>query len=203
MDVVWTGVFAGVVGSGIAMVLTRRSWTWIAAGAGYILGGIGLLVYLLITLTGTYEPPFEGTAVDVAVWSAAVGFLVLCLTAALTLIAIGRIGRRRFLVVFTAATLAVTTYHFWTSNWAARFGGVPSRCSDAGHLTTRAKVQRIPPGVLCPDEGREIFVAADGISWLALAGWWVFLGFAASFPLMGVGWLVRRPIAPVPPRAQA
>jgi hypothetical protein len=131
----------------------------------------------------------------VAAWLAWVGFISITAAAALTLVAMGRRGRRRFLVVFAAATLVIGTYQFWTTNWVARFGDTATYCDDAGHALQPGASKRIPPGVECAGG----FVDADGISWLALGGWSLFYGFAAAFPVMGLAWLIRqRPALPLP-----
>jgi hypothetical protein len=202
IDAIWTTVFIGVAAIGAALLVARRSRIWSAAGLAYVLGGIGFGTYNAIWLVGAFEPPFDSTAVDVAAWFAVPGFFALLAATLLTLIAIGRRGRRRFLVVFAAATLAIATYQFWTANWAARFGQAEARCFDTQHFASRANIQRVPPGVACFDRGNEVFVAADGISWLALAGWSVFYGFVASFPLMGLAWAVRQRPLPGSPREQ-
>jgi hypothetical protein len=202
VDAIWTAVFIGVAGIGAALLVVRRSRMWMAAGLAYVLGGIGYATHSAIHLAGAFEPPFDSAAVDVAVWFGVIGFFALLAGALLTLIAIGRRGRRRFLVAFAAATLAIATYQFWTTNWVARFGQAEDRCFDSGHFASRANIQRVPPGVRCFDRGNEVFVAADGISWLALAGWSVFYGFVASFPLMGLAWAVRQRPLPGSPRAQ-
>jgi hypothetical protein len=196
-EVIWAAVFVAVAGTGIAIALARRSRTWILAGIAFALGGIGIAGYALIP-----DPPL-GTAVDVGGWFALVGFFSLLIATALTLVAIGSRGRRRFVVLLAATSLVVGTYLFWTSNWPARFGDVPTRCADTDHdLGPNGGVQRIPPGVRCfdgiaqtssrPMPTEAVFVPADAICWLALLGWSVFYSFVASYPLMGMAWLFRR-----------
>jgi hypothetical protein len=197
-EVGWTGVFTAVAVLGVVIAVARRSRTWLSAGIAFALGGIGYAGYYVIV---PYPP--VGTAADVGVWFGVVGFFFLVAATILTLVAMGPHGRRRFLVILAVATLAVGTYLFWTSNWAARFADVPSRCIDTGHhFGPRDGVQRIPPGVRCfnriaqtrsgPMPTEEVWVQADAVSWLALAGWSVVCGFVMSFPLMGLAWPVRR-----------
>jgi hypothetical protein len=184
----WTAVFATVAGIGIAIAAGRRSRAWILTGIAYTIGGIGYAMYFIVVP----DPPV-GTAADIGVWFGIGGFLFLFAATVLTLVAIGRRGRHRFLVLFAAATLVVATYEFWTSNWAARTGDVPTRCVNTGHnFGPRSSIQRVPPGVRCSDPAGQVFVPADAICWLALAGWSVFYGFVVSFPLMGLTWVVRR-----------
>jgi hypothetical protein len=202
VDAIWATVFIGVAAIGVALLVARRSRIWSAAGLAYVLGGIGFGTYSAIHLSGAYEPPFDSAALDVAIWFAVIGFFALLSGTFLTLIAIGRRGRQRFLVVFAAATLAIATYQFWTTNWAARFGEAGDACFNADQFASRATIQRVPPGVRCFDRGSDVFVAADGISWLALGGWSVLYGFVASFPLMGLAWTVRQRPLPGSPREQ-
>jgi hypothetical protein len=90
----------------------------------------------------------------------------------------------------------VGTYQFWTSNWAARFGDVPTRCVDTGHaFRPPGRVQRIPPGVRCYDDvalvhsktvpKKTVLVPPDAICWLALLGWSLYYSFAMSFRSWG------------------
>jgi hypothetical protein len=181
-----------------------------AAGAAYAFGGIGFLVSRILVVLGAFDPPFDDSADEVAAWFGGIGFLMLVAAATLTLLAMGRRGRRPFLVVLAATTLTIATYQFWTTNWVVRFGDVATYCSDAGYAPARdLSIQRLPPGVRCSEwvwrrgeeyarAGDEVFVPADGISWLALGGFSLFYGFAASFPIMGLAWLARR--LPLPHR---
>jgi transposase InsO family protein len=145
----------------------------------------------IAVLSTAYDRP--GTATDLAVWCGGLGFMALLAGAILTLIALGRRGRHQFLLVLAVTTLTIATYEFWTSNWAARYGDVSDRCFYAA-LAPGAGVQRVPPGVRCidPGDGEEVFVPADAICWLALGGWSLVYGFAASFPVMAIGWAARR-----------
>ena len=195
IDAFWCVTWAGVSAVGIGMVVRHRSRTWMAAGVAYTFGGVGFLVSWVLVLMGAFDPPFDGSADEVAAWFGGVGFLVLVAAATLTLIAIGRRGRRRFLAVVAAATLAIATYQFWTTNWSARYADTATWCSDTRHDFAPGDIQRIPPGVQCADG----FAPADGISWLALGGWSLFYGFAASFPIMGLAWLARRTPPPYLP----
>jgi hypothetical protein len=188
VDVIWLGVWVAVTASGIAIIAGRWSRTWVAAGIGCVLGGVGFSVAWASSLLGAFDPPAEGNADEVAAWFGGLGFLFLVAAAVLTLIAIGRRGRRRFLIVWAAATLAIATYQFWTTNWPARYADTATWCSDTGHEFAPGHVQRIPPGVQCADG----FASADGISWLALGGWSLFYGFVVSFPIMGLAWAARR-----------
>jgi hypothetical protein len=191
-EVVWTSVFATVAGIGALIAIRRRSRAWTVAGVAYGLGGLGLAAYEIIL---PYPP--VGTATDVAVWAQLLGGLSLFVGMVATLIALGRGGRRKFLAMFAGITLVVSTYQFWTTNWPARFGDVQSHCFDRGH-DGGGPIQRIPPGLHCYDDGVQVFVAADVISWLALAGWSTYLGFIATFPVMGIAWLIsnRQQLAP-------
>ena len=194
---VWTAAFVAVAATGIAIVAARRSRTWIAIGILLALGGLGIAFY-----SAFLPDPPVGKSADIAVWADVLGFFCLVGAGALTLIAIGSQGRRRFLVVLAATTLAVGTYQFWTSNWAARFGDVQTQCLNTGHAGLPGSVQRVPPGVHCYEDialagpktvPRKVdFVPADAISWLALLGFSAYYACALTFTLMGAGWLLRR-----------
>jgi hypothetical protein len=195
---VWTVLFVAVAGTGIAIAVAHRSRMWTATGIALALGGAGIAFYIAFL-----PDPAVGTMTDIASWAAVVGFFCLVIAAVLILVAIGSHGRRRFLVVLAAATLGIGTYLFWTANWPARFGDVPTRCADTGHaFRPPGHVQRIPPGFRCYDDvalvhGRtvpreSVLVRPDAISWLALAGWSFYYAFAISFPLMGLAWLFQR-----------
>ena len=205
IDVVWLAAWVAVTVAGAVIVRTGRSRLWVAAGIAYILGGIGATTYAAAEVTGAIDRPAQGSADDVAVWFAPPGFLALLVATVLTLVAIGPRGRRRFLILFAAGTLAVATYQFWTTNWVVRFGDVASYCFDAGYAPAERGIQRVPPGAYCSEPAiplrDEVFVPADGISWLALGGSSAFYGFAASFPLMGFAWVARRrpALAPAQP----
>jgi hypothetical protein len=191
--IIWEALWAVAffVGIGLASRGTSRSWR--IAGAAYVLGGVGFGTYFAIDLTGALDPPVDHPAVDIAAWFAVAGFLSVVVAMPMTLVALGRTGRRRFAALFAAATLAIGTYEFWTSNWAARTGSPAGRCADARQETgPGARIQRVPPGVWCPGANGEVFVEADAICWLALAGWSVFWSLMTSFPLMGLGWASRR-----------
>jgi hypothetical protein len=184
-EVVWTIVCAGVAAIGALIALARRSRAWTVAGAAFCLGGLALAVGTVVMP----DPPV-GAAADVAAWAEVLGALVILVGMVATLVAIGRAGRRKYLAVFAAATLAIATYQFWTTNWSARFGDVQTYCFDHGH--GGGPIQRVPPGVHCHDGKADVFVPADGISWLALVGWSTYWGFIVAFPLMGLAWVVRR-----------
>jgi hypothetical protein len=192
-EVVWTSVFAAVAGIGALIAIRSRSRAWTVAGVAYGLGGLGLAAYEIIL---PYPP--VGTATDVAVWAQVLGGPSVFVGMVATLVALGRGGRRRFLVLFAAVTLAVATYQFWTTNWPARFGEVRSYCTDQSLDFRGGPVQRVPPGVTCYDRGQEEFVPADSLSWVALGGWSLFYGFVLTFPVMGFAWLItwRRPLTP-------
>jgi len=98
-------------------------------------------------------------------------------------------------ILWTAATLAIATYQFWTTNWVARFGDTATWCFEAGHALQPGKIERIPPRAHCSDG----FAPADGISWLALGGWSLFNGFVVSFPIVGIGEAVQRMRRPYDP----
>jgi hypothetical protein len=193
MDVIWIAVFAALTGTGVAIAVTARTRLWTAAGLAFALGGLGYGTWAVFRLSGVFDPPAYGAAADVATWFGVAGALSIFAGMLVTLVALGQTGRRRFLVVFAAATLAVGMYEFWTSNWAARTGDVATRCSNTGHdFNSRSSIQRMPPGVRCLDGSRQVFVPADAICWLALAGWSLFFAFVLSFPVLGMGWVVRR-----------
>jgi hypothetical protein len=183
-NVLWTALFLAVAGSGLAMLVMRRSWMWVLAGTAFVVGGIGCVPY-----AATEHPG------DVALWLLPVGYLSLLAAAPLTLVAMGRRGRHRFLIVFAVATVAFTMQQFWTTNWPGRYADTATWCSDNGHELAPGHIQRIPPGVQCADG----VVPADAISWLALAGWSTYYGFAVSFPIMGLAWLARRLPGPYRP----
>jgi hypothetical protein len=189
-------IVAAVALGAIAVVMIARatSRAWLIAGWAYFVGGVCAGVsWVIFLLTDPFDPPVDFTAAGVATWFGAVGFFAIAVAMAATLVAIGRAGRRRFVVVFAAATLAIGTYEFWTSNWAARTASATDRCIDTGHdFGPRTRIQRMPPGVICDERGHEVFVPADGICWLALAGWSVFWSLLASYPIMGLGWALRR-----------
>jgi hypothetical protein len=192
-EIAWIVVSIAVAAIGVAVVVRAGSRAWLIAGLAYALGGLGYGVYWGIYLTGAFDPPIAFTAVDVAVWFGVVGFLAIAVAMVATLVAVGRAGRRRFVVVFAAATLAIGTYEFWTSNWAARTASATDRCVATGHeFGPRTRIQRMPPGVICDERGNETFVPADGICWLALAGWSIFWALLASYPIIGLGWALRQ-----------
>jgi hypothetical protein len=160
-----------------------RQRMWILAGTAWVVGGISSVLYLVAY-------PDDG-----ATRFGTVGFFALLCAAPLTLIAIGRRGRRRFVIVFAAATLAIATYQFWTTNWPSRYGETATWCSDNHDAHAPGRVERIPPGVHCENG----FIPADGLSWVALGGWSLFYGFALSFPVMAVLWAARqRPTIALP-----
>src|SRR3954471_21743445 len=113
-DVIWIAVYAAVTAIGVAIAVTARSRVWIMAGLAFAVGGLGYGAYWIFSLAGALEPPADSAPADVAIWFAVAGVLSIFTGMTLTLIALGRTGRRRFLVVFAAATLVVGTYEFWT-----------------------------------------------------------------------------------------
>ena len=201
IDVVWLAAWVAVTVAGAAIVRSWWSRVWVAAGIAFMLAGIGCSTYIAVDLTGALDHPAQSSADDVAVWFVRVGSLAVLAAAVLTLIAMGRRSRHRFLIVLAMTTFAVATLQFWTTNWVARYGDTSTRCSDTGHQHAPGRIQRIPPGMYCEDAGREVFLPADAISWLALAGWSTFCGFFASFPVMGLAWAGRRrpALAPAQP----
>jgi hypothetical protein len=207
-DVIWTAPWIAVALIGGLIMVRGKSVSWRLAGVAYALTGIGTGTYVVVTLTSTYEPPFDSSTLEVAVWFALGGFFAGIAAVPLTLIALGRGGRRQFALVFAAATLTIGVYEFWTSNWAARTADATTRCIDTGHYGP-GRIQRIPPGVHCvkgdrfitherggrkfiAPAGGDVFVAVDAICWLALVGWSTFYGLLATFPLMGLAWAARR-----------
>jgi hypothetical protein len=187
-EVVWTAVFVMVACAGTLIAKRARSTAWTVAGIAYAVGGIGLAPYEILAP----EPPSDGTALDIAVGLAMVGWFAIFVGMVATLVALGRGGRRRFLAFFGAVTLAIGTYQFWTANWPARFGDTATRCSEEGFALHPAVVQRIPPGLQCHDSNARAFVPADGLAWVALVGWSLFYGFIATFPVMGLAWVISR-----------
>jgi hypothetical protein len=185
-EAIWTTVLVGVAVIGVLMVVRGESRAWRVAGVAYGLGGLGFAVGLVLM-----PHPTVGTAADVAAWAEVIGGLLIFAGMLVTLIALGRRGRRTFLVVFGAATLTIATYQFWTTNWPARFGDVQTQCFNRGH-GGGGTIQRVPPGLHCNDGDGTVFVPADGIAWLALAGWSTYYGFVIAFPVMGLAWAVRR-----------
>jgi hypothetical protein len=194
VEIFWIAVWTALAAVGVVVLARGRSRAWLIAGAAYLVSGIGLGVgTAVVAVTDAYGPPIDFTAVDVAVAFWIVGLVAVFAAMVATLVAIGRSGRRRFVIVFAATTLVVGTYEFWTSNWAARTAGATQRCADTQiALPSAARIQRVPPGVQCSYDDGDVFVAADGICWLALAGWSIFWALLASYPIMGVGWAVRR-----------
>jgi hypothetical protein len=193
---VWIAAFAALAATGVAIAVRARSQLWIVAGIAFALGGLGYETWYVVCLAGGLDPPADGAAADVAIWFALAGSLSILTGMVLALLALGREGRRRFLVVFAAALLVVGTYEFWTSNWAARTADAQWRCENSGHyFTDQATIQRLPPGVHCVEGTRDVFVAADAICWLALVGWSAFYAFVFSFPLLGMDWAARRRLA--------
>jgi hypothetical protein len=190
---VWTTVYALVAGIGVLIALRRRSRAWVTAGIAFGLGGLGLAAYEIIL---PYPP--VGTAMDVAVWAEVLGGLSLFVGMVATLVALGRGGRRKFLALFAGVMLVVSTYQYWTTNWPARYGDVYSHCVFERGQDGGGSIQRVPPGLHCRGDGGEVFVAADAISWLALAGWSTYFSFIATFPVMGIGWLFTRRRTPMP-----
>ena len=194
-NIFWTAVSAAQAAIGITLVLRGRTRSWRLAGFAYALGGACNFVYSVIYLAGAFDPPIDFTAVDVAVLFGVVGFFATAGAMVATLVAIGRTGRRRFLVVFAASLLTIGTYEFWTSNWAARTGAPADRCVATGHQSfgsTTPRIERVPPGVWCPEQRSEVFVPADAICWLALVGWSTFWALLATYTIMGAGWALRR-----------
>jgi hypothetical protein len=194
-EVVWAACFVAIACVGVLMAMRRRSRAWSVAGVAYGLGGLAAAPYLIVVP----DPSVGGTALDLATWSAAIGYLLIFAGMIVTLVAIGRAGRRRFLVLFAGVTLAIATYQYWTTNWPARFGDVGSQCTNEGLALRGGSVERVPPGLNCYDRGNEVFVPADGLAWLALGGWSLFYGFVATFPAMGIAWLISN--RPRPMRA--
>jgi len=189
----WTSVFILVAAIGAAIAIWRPSRAWTLAGIGYGLGGLGLATYTVVLP----DPPVGETALDVAGWFETIGLMSLLVGMVSTLIALGGAGRRKFLQVLAVVTLTVAVYQYWTTNWPARFGDVASHCTNKGLDFRAGPIRRIPPGLTCHDGGKEVFVAADGLSWVALAGWSLFYGFVFTFPVTGAAWLIsRRPLTP-------
>jgi hypothetical protein len=193
-NVIWAVSSAALAVVGVAVMLRGTSRAWLIAGSAYFVGGVGSTVSAAIYLTDPYDPPIDFAAADIAAWAGLVGFLAIAAAMVATLVAVGRAGRRRFVTVFAAMTLTIGTYEFWTSNWAARTATARDRCIATGHVfgPEKPRIQRVAPGVWCPDPGGEVFVPADGICWLALAGWSIFWALLASFPVLGLGWAARR-----------
>jgi hypothetical protein len=122
-----------------------------------------------------------------------VGLISLSVGAVLTLVAIGKQGRRQFLATFVTATFAVGLYEFWFSDWAAHFGDVATACANAGYdASARAHVERLPPRLHCYDRGIDVFVPPDAVAWVALAGSSLFYGFTTSFPLVALILAIRK-----------
>jgi hypothetical protein len=192
--VVWLAVFGATALVGVALAVRGSSRSWRIAGVAFALGGAAVLPYALICLVQGWDGFYRSSAGDAALTAATVGFVAIFAGLVFTLIALGRLGRRRFLVVFAALTLAIGVLQFWTSNWTARMGDVPTHCSDRGHDFRPGldRIERMPPGVRCADGRVEVLVPPDALSWLALAGWSVYYAFLATFPLMALAWAARR-----------
>jgi hypothetical protein len=191
---IWVGAFAAIALIGTTLAIRGSSRSWRVAGGLYAVGGMLFLLYYVVCLAGGYEPPADGAIGDAAEWGYTIGVFAILAATMSTLIALGRPGRRRFVVVFAAATITTAVVLFWTSNWAARMTDPATRCSDTAHDWRPGwdRIERVPPGARCSDQGREVFVPADAISWLALGGWSAYYAFLATFPLMGLVWAARR-----------
>ena len=191
---VWIAVFGATALVGATLAVRGSSRSWRIAGVAFALGGAAFVPYGVICLTQGWNGFYRSSAGDAAITAATVGLVAIFAALVFTLVALGRSGRRRFLVVFAALTLAIGVVQFWTASWAARMGDVPTRCSDTGHdfRPGQDRIERIPPGVRCADGPVELLVPPDALSWLALVGWSAYYAFVASFPLMALAWAVRR-----------
>jgi hypothetical protein len=194
MTGLWLALSVAIALAGVVLVVLGSSRWWRSAGAAFLLAGAALTVYEVIDLVYDQYDVSHGTTGDLAAGALTVAALAILAGMVLTLVALGRAGRRRFLVVFATGILAIGVYEFWSSNWVARMGDPATHCSDRGHDFRPGldRVERMPPGVRCADGGAEILVAPDALSWVALVGWSVYYAFLASFPLMALAWVVRR-----------
>jgi hypothetical protein len=196
-----------VAAGGVMIVALNASRLWRAVGLGYTVGGAAIAPIFILPLPcdrwvcGDSGGPIIGAL-------AFCGFVCVFGAAALTLVALGRHGRRRFAALWLAAALVVGIIGFLDSTWAARYDPL-GRCFDGapamplspsgprgyavgGQGSSTERVQVWPPGVHCSGAGYSYFVPARIVDGLILAAYAVSFGFLLGYPLTGLGWLLGR-----------
>jgi hypothetical protein len=193
---------------GVMIVVLNGSRLWRAIGVGYAVGGAALAPVFILPLPcdGWVCGDSGGPVVGVL---AVCGFVCVLCAAVLTLVALGRHGRRRFAALWLTAALVVGIIGFLNSTWAARydpvgrcFEGAPAEplLSPSGprghavggqHASTEG-MQVWPPGVQCSGAGYSYFVPARVVDGVILAAYAVGDGFVLAYPLTGLGWLLGR-----------
>ena len=197
-----------VATAGVVIVVLNTSRLWRAVGVGYAVGGAAMAPVFIIPLPcdGWVCGDTGGPVVGVL---AVCGFVCMSGAAVLTLVALGRHGRRRFAALWLAGALVVGIIGFLNSTWAARYDPV-GRCFEgapampplspsgprgyavSGQHASTERVQVWPPGVQCSGAGYSYFVPARIVDGVILAAYAVSYGFLLAYPLMCLGWLLGR-----------